>query len=84
MVEQIIASKEEYTTLYTFRAICEQTLDYKGIDKGRELLYKAFPDNKSWVEDIISDYMTGERMTEKLKVPDKDMVAIIETYEVEE
>lgn len=84
MVEQIITTKEQFDTLYTFRTICEQTLDYMGIEKGRPLLLKMFPTNIAWIDDIIADYEKGERMSVKLDVPDEGIIAIIQAYEAEE
>ena len=75
--QQLIMSKEDFDTLYTFRAICEQVLDYLGNEQGKAKLEELFSDNKEWVDAVYVGYCKGDRITERLDKPDEDILRMI-------
>ena len=64
-----------------FEGLCEQSLDYLGIEKGRKFLYDSFPEFREWVDMKIEAYQKGKRITKKLSKPDSDIVKICKGYE---
>ena len=64
-----------------FEGICEQVLDYLGIEKGTKFLYENFENFKSEVDMKIEAYQQGKRITRKLDKPDPDIIKICKGYE---
>ena len=64
-----------------FEGLCEQSLDYLGIEKGRTFLYDNFPNFFDWIDMKIEDYKQGHRITKKLDRPDEQIIRICKGYE---
>ena len=71
----------DYQLQELFEGLCEQSLDYLGIEKGRRFLYDQFPQFIEEVDMKIDAYKEGKRITRKLKEPDPDIVRICKGYE---
>lgn len=64
-----------------FEGLCEQSLDYLGIEKGRTFLYDNFPNFFDWIDMKIEDYKQGHRITKKLDRPAEQIIRICKGYE---
>ena len=64
-----------------FEGLCEQSLDYLGIEKGRTFLYDNFPNFFDWIDIKIDSYKQGKRITPKLDKPDEAIIKICKGYE---
>ena len=71
----------DYQLQELFEGLCEQSLDYLGIEKGRKFLYDKFPQFIEEVNLKIDAYRDGKRITRKLNKPDPDIVKICKGYE---
>ena len=64
-----------------FEGLCEQALDYLGIDKGRNFLYDNFPNFFNEIDMKIDSYKQGHRITKKTEKPDESIIRICKGYE---
>ena len=64
-----------------FEGICEQVLDYLGIDGGRTFLYHNFVGFEEAIDIKIADFQKGNRITRKTDRPDESIIRICKGYE---
>lgn len=72
---------QDYELQTLFEGLCEQSLDYLGIEKGRTFLYDNFPDFFDWIDIKIEAYKQGKRITRKTDRPDESIIKICKGYE---
>ena len=63
-----------------FEGICEQVLDYLGIDDGRKFLYHNFVGFENAVDMKIEAYQQGKRITQKTDLTDESIKKICEGW----
>ena len=63
-----------------FEGICEQVLDYLGIDDGRDFLYHNFVGFENAIDIKIADFQKGNRITEKTEITDESIKKICEGW----
>ena len=63
-----------------FEGICEQVLDYLGIDDGRDFLYHNFVGFENAIDIKIADFQKGNRITEKTELTDESIKKICEGW----
>lgn len=63
-----------------FEGICEQVLDYLGIDDGRKFLYHNFVGFENAIDMKIEAYQQGKRITKKTELTDEAIKKICEGW----
>ena len=63
-----------------FEGICEQVLDYLGLEKGGRFLYDNFKGFKEEIDIKIKAYSQGTRITRRLDKPDPQIMKICEGW----
>ena len=71
---------QDYELQSLFEGICEQVLDYLGIEDGRIFLYKQFASFRTAVDMKIDDYKAGNRITVRLDTPDESIIKICDGW----
>lgn len=63
-----------------FEGLCEQIVDYLGVEVGRKFLYDNFPNFVAEIDIKIESIENGVRITRKTQIPDSEIVRICEGY----
>lgn len=66
-----------------FEGICEQVLDYLGVENGRSFLYHNFVGFEDFIDMKIDAYKQGKRITQKTDLTDDAIKRICEGWKNE-